>query len=133
MAAVLAACSPPQEEEQAGGLAPAEPADEPGHVLPPATDTFRYVGRWAESVEQCRKEAWTLTRDRLAAPEGIVCDFRSITKSPGGYAIDATCRVDGEEEDDDLILRFAESAKAMLVEGASSLPQTGLVYCGEAA
>jgi hypothetical protein len=146
-AAVLAACSPSSEEEtspspgtqavaepveEAGEHAGTETTGEPGTTLPPSDATFRYVGRWAESAEQCRSEAWTLTRDGLTAPDDVACDFTGIEKSPGGYAIDAMCAIDGEEEDDNITLRFAESAKAMLIEGAASLPETGLIYCGDA-
>lgn len=145
--AVLAACSPSPEGEAPSspdGQAAAEPTkeaterdgtestSEPGTVLPPADATFRYVGRWAESVEQCRSEAWILTLNRLTTPDDIACDFTGIEKSTGGYAIDAMCAIDGAEEDDNITLRFAESAKAMLVEGATTLPETGLIYCGEA-
>lgn len=144
-AAALAACSPSPEGETSPSpgaqTAPVEeakeagttPTGEPGTTLPSADATFRYVGRWAESAEQCRSEAWTLTRDALAAPDDIACDFTRIEKSPGGYAIDAVCAIDGTEEDDNITLRFAESARAMLVEGATTLPETGLIYCGEEA
>ena len=108
-----------------------ESTSAPGTTLPPSDATFRYVGRWAESAEQCRSEAWTLTRDGLTAPDDIACDFTRIEKSTGGYTIDAICAIDGAAEDDNIILRFAESAKAMLVEGAATLPETGLIYCGE--
>lgn len=142
---ILAACSPtsdegssPSSETQAAARSIEQPAPgpsgaqaKPGTTLPASDATFRYVGRWAESTQQCRDEAWTFTRDRLTAPDHVSCTFSGIEKSPGGYAIDAMCTTGGEEEEDNLVLRFAESAKAMLVEGASSLPETGLVYCGE--
>ena len=144
-AVALAACSPSPEGEappdaqaasdlveEAAGPAGATSTDEPGTALPPADAASRYIGRWAESAEQCRSEAWTLTRNRLTAPDDIACDFTRIEKSPGGYAIDAVCAIDGAEEDDSITLRFAESAKAMLVEGTATLPETGLIYCGEA-
>lgn len=139
--AALAACSPATDEEASpeSGAQAAVPAAEqpdadaeeagPGTSLPPSGATFRYIGRWAESVEQCRSEAWTFTSNRLTAPDDIACDFAQIEKSPGGYTIDATCMIEGEEEDNNITLRFAESAQAMLVEGATSLPETGLVYC----
>lgn len=138
-AAVLGACSPSPEDnappspDHSSASAPAEePAAEAptADALPPPGATFRYVGRWAESVEQCRSEAWTFTRDRVAAPDDIACDFAQIEKSPGGYTIDAICTTGGEEaQDNNITLRFAESAEAMLVEGATSLPETGLIHC----
>lgn len=144
-AAVVTACSPlPEDEAPPDAQTGSEPVEETGEhagrettgaagtTLPPSDATFRYVGRWAESAEQCRSEAWTLTRDGLTAPDDVACDFTGIEKSPGGYAIDAMCAIDGEEEDDNITLRFAESAKAMLVEGAATLPETGLIYCGDA-
>lgn len=140
-AAVLAACSPAGDEgasptsDTPATVPAAEQPDTdtadagPGTSLPPSDATFRYIGRWAESVEQCRSEAWIFTSNRLTAPDDISCDFAQIEKSSGGYTIDATCTIEGEEEDNNITLRFAESAQAMLVEGALSLPETGLVYC----
>ncbi len=142
MAAVLAACSPAADDKTAAQAAsPAteeSPATQPevdeeeagqAPALPPSDATFRYIGRWAESVDQCRNEAWTFTSNRLTAPEDISCEFMQIEKSPGGYAVDAVCTIEGEEEDNNITLRFAESAGAMLVEGATSLPETGLIPC----
>lgn len=146
--AVLAACSPPSDEDASSSdtrttiPAAREPAvGQPdaaateataGTTLPPPDAEYRYIGRWAETAAQCRGEAWTLTRDRLTAPDDIACAFGTVEQSPGGYTIDATCTIGGEEEDNTITLRFAESAKAMLVEGATSLPETGLIYCGDA-
>lgn len=136
LALALGACAQSEEElpQAPDEGVPAEtekPGTEPGTVLPPEGDMFRFVGRWAESVEMCREEPWTITSNRLTAPDEVACDLTRIEKSPGGYAIDARCTIEGETEDDNMVLRFAESAKAMLVEGASTLPDTGLVYCGE--
>lgn len=130
----LGACSPSPEDSPPPSPATqsaSQPAEEPAAAgaLPPSDATFRYVGRWAESAEQCRSEAWTFTRNRVVTPDETACEFARIEKSPGGYAIDAFCTIDGEGEDNNITLRFAESAEAMLVEGATSLPETGLVHC----
>lgn len=133
----LAACSGGSPDETAAQDASPEPAEtaspehDTGAALPPEGEMFRFVGRWAESVEMCREEPWTITSDRLTAPEDVACDLTRIEKSPGGYAIDARCTIDGETQDDHIVLRFAESAQALLVEGAETLPETGLIHCGE--
>ena len=46
-----------------------------------------------------------------------------LAESPGGYATDAQCSIEGEPEERYMV-------QAMLVEGASTLPDTGHVYCG---
>ena len=131
-AIALAACSsePGTEEPVAQDSAEAaEPAS--ADPRPGTRDAFRFAGRWAESVEMCRADPWTITRERLTAPGGVACDLTRIEEAPGGYAIDARCTDGGETHDDRIVLRFAESAQALLVEGASALPETGLIRCGE--
>ena len=46
-----------------------------------------------------------------------------LAESPGGYATDAQCSIEGEPEERYMV-------QAMLVEGASTLPDTGHVYFG---
>ena len=135
-AIALAACSGGADDENAAREVAPGPVEtvtpeSNASALPPEGETFRFAGRWAESVEMCREEPWTITSERLTAPEGAACDLTRIEKSPGGYAIDARCTIDGETRDDRIVLRFAESAQALLVEGAETLPETGLVRCAE--
>ena len=131
----LAACSDRAADENAAQDAPPEPVavttpeDDPD-TLAPEGENFRFAGRWAESVDMCDARPWTITRERLTAPEGVACDVTGIETAPGGYAIDARCTTEGETQDDHIVLRFAESAQALLVEGAETLPDTGLIRCG---
>ncbi|WP_374409279.1 hypothetical protein [Pelagerythrobacter sp.] len=133
----LAACSPPSDEPEKEAETSSEgegvsgPGSDAAPALPPEDELLRFTGRWAETVEMCREEPWTITSNRLTAPGDIACDLDRIEKSPGGYAITARCTIEGETQDDNFVLRFAESAQALLVEGATTLPATGLVHCDE--
>jgi hypothetical protein len=136
-ALALSACSPEASDEIAAPDVIPEPTESltpestTDAALPPDDETFRFAGRWAETVEMCREEPWTITGERLTAPGGAACGFTRMEESPGGYMIDARCTVDGETQDDRIVLRFAESAQALLVEGATTLPETGLIQCSE--
>jgi hypothetical protein len=98
--------------------------------LPPPNAGLRFVGRWAASQAECASKAWVFTRDRLSAAEGPNCTFYKVTSAPGGYDIAATCPAKKPVETDLIRLRFAESARAMLVESNAIAPM-GLVYCGK--
>ena len=138
----LAACSPraPTDEDRAPAAseapvtAPAAVASAPSSATAtPASATAepRYVGRWAAREDLCRTGAWTFTGDHLATAGEVSCDFTKVREVPGGYDIAATCTAEGPPRADTFTLRFAESAKAMLVEGSSVLADTGLIRCGE--
>ena len=102
---------------------------QPGGSLPPAGDGLRFVGLWASDAASCESRAWRFTADSLRTPAGSVCNFSSVTPVPGGYDIAARCTAEGPETDDEIEIRFAESAKAMLFE-SDAIADSGLVYCG---
>jgi hypothetical protein len=70
------------------------------------------------------------TRQRFELEDGPMCGFEDVQVIPGGYRIVANCKERGNSGPSTFTLRFAESAKAMLVEDLASLPDTGLIYCG---
>ena len=98
-------------------------------TLPPADAALRFVGKWATDKKYCASKPWTFTEKALSAADGPNCSFYKVTKVPGGYDVAAQCP-DKQPVHTDLIkLRFAESARAMLVE-SNAIEPTGLVYCG---
>jgi hypothetical protein len=99
-------------------------------TLPPADAALRFVGKWATSEKNCAAKPWSFTAKALTATDGPHCSFYKVTKMPGGYDIAAQCP-DKQPVHTDLIkLRFAESARAMLVE-SNAIEPTGLIYCGK--
>jgi hypothetical protein len=99
-------------------------------TLPPADAALRFVGKWATSEANCASKPWTFTEKAVSAADGPNCSFYKVTKVPGGYDVAAQCP-DKQPVHTDLIkLRFAESARAMLVESNAIEPK-GLVYCGK--
>lgn len=103
-------------------------SSEPGSSLPPEGG-LRFIGMWASEAENCGDLAWRFTRDELRTPAGSVCSFTNMETVDGGYDISARCTAEGPPEDDNLKIRFAESAKAMLFE-SESIADAGLIYCG---
>jgi hypothetical protein len=98
-----------------------------GAMHPDEAD-YRFAGRWAADERQCGTAAWRFTNSDLHAPGGAQCRFLDVRAVPGGYDVPARCTVNGEEQEDVLSLRFAESAGAMLFE-AGTIDDTGLVPC----
>jgi len=89
----------------------------------------RFVGKWAAKVSGCSTQAWRFTADSLRTPAGSQCTFRKVTEVAGGYDIAARCTAEGPPKNDTLMLRFAESAKALLFE-SKVISDAGLVRCG---
>jgi hypothetical protein len=99
-------------------------------TLPPADAALRFVGVWATSAANCASSPWTFTEKAVSAADGPNCSFYEVRKVPGGYDLAAQCP-DKQPVHTDLIkLRFAESARAMLVE-SNAIKPTGLIYCRE--
>ena len=98
--------------------------------LPPADAELRFVGLWATSEANCAAKGWRFTAHTLAAADGPNCSIYKVTKAPGGYDLAARCPAKKPNELDLIKLRFAESARAMLVESNAIKPM-GLIYCGK--
>jgi hypothetical protein len=103
------------------GEDPPRPGEEP--ELP------RFVGRWAATEAQCGQEAWRFTPTQLTTPAGSVCLFEEVRVAPGGYDIAARCTAEAPEREDEIRLRFPQSAGGMTFESAS-IADAGLVRCG---
>lgn len=99
-------------------------------ALPPASAALRFVGRWAKSPAECKTKPWIFTDKELTAVGGPHCSIYNIAKAPGGYNLAATCPAKVPVHTDMISIRFAESARAMLVESNAISPM-GLVYCGK--
>jgi hypothetical protein len=99
-------------------------------ALPPANAGLRFVGRWATSEANCAAQPWQFSADRLTATGGPHCSIYKVSEAPGGYDLAARCPAKKPNELDLIKLRFAESARAMLVE-SNAISPTGLIYCGK--
>lgn len=102
---------------------------EAGTSLPPAGAGLRFVGLWAAEPSFCADKAWRFTANSLHTPAGSVCQFSRVTPAAGGYDIEATCTAEGPPTGDELEIRFAESAQAMMFE-SDLIADAGLIYCG---
>ena len=126
------------ENTAAGAVAPAaesssqnaSTAENELGSLPPADAELRFVGLWATSEANCAAKGWRFTAHTLAAADGPNCSIYTVTKAPGGYDLAARCPAKKPNELDLIKLRFAESARAMLVESNAIKPM-GLIYCGK--
>ena len=131
-AANLAAPNPPTTAppaEPPGQPVAADTTTPPGE-LPSAASPTRYVGEWTAASLSCADPAWRFEADRLTTKGEVSCAFMQVTPAAGGYDIAARCLAEGEERASTLRLRFAESAKAMLVSGGPFSGKIGLTYCG---
>ena len=108
----------------AAAVQPAEAGD-----LPEPSDGLRFVGKWAPDQKSCESAAWQVTQTALHTPGGTHCSFNRVSEVPGGYDIQATCTAEAPPTSDTLKLRFAESAKAMLLE-SETVGDASLLFCG---
>jgi hypothetical protein len=125
-ALALVACQKPAPaaSDQAAAEAPPPVAPAPAPEAPP-----RYVGRWAASADLCQTGAWNFAERRLETAGEVACEFQQVTPNEGGYDIHAVCTAEGPPKPYELKLRFAQSAKALLVEGGP-FNDMGLIWCG---
>jgi hypothetical protein len=83
----LAACGRkaegPPPPPPIGGPPPAPPKPLP----PPAS----YIGRWAASAELCATGAWVFEADKVSTAGEVGCQFGSVSPTPTGYVINASC------------------------------------------
>lgn len=99
-------------------------------ALPPADAALRFVGTWAKSRSECASAGWHFTADKMVVAGGPSCSLYKVSKVPGGYDLAAQCPEKKPDPTDLIKLRFAESARAMLVESNAIAPM-GLIYCGK--
>lgn len=97
--------------------------------LPPVGAGPRFVGNWAADQKSCEASPWQFTASALHSPKGTDCSFNQVTEVPGGYDVLAMCTARGPATAESIQIRFAESAKAMLIK-SKSVGDTGLVFCG---
>jgi hypothetical protein len=117
--------------------APPEPAPapaatiKPGQGLPPASSPKRFIGRWAAAETACGHAAWDFTATDINTAGEVSCKIDKVTRTAtSGYDLDVTCTAEAPPEKSVLHLTFAESAKAMMVEGGPFSGSVGLIYCG---
>jgi hypothetical protein len=123
--------SGPASESNRTGEAQANPAvgNKLG-TLPSSDAALRFVGEWATSEANCASKPWRFSADTLDATDGPKCSIYKVSKVPGGYDLAAECPAKKPLPTDLIKLRFAESARAMLVESNAIAPM-GLIYCGK--
>jgi hypothetical protein len=97
--------------------------------LPKPGIGLRFVGKWAANEKSCQSDFWHFTETTLRTPAGYSCSLDRVTEVSGGYDVQATCTAQGPPAADTLKLRFAESAKALLLQ-SKALGDTALIFCG---
>jgi hypothetical protein len=97
--------------------------------LPPPGAGPRFVGNWAADQKSCEASPWRFTASAVHTPKDADCSFKQVTEVPGGYDIQAMCTAKEPPASETISIRFAESAKAMLIK-SQSLGDIGLVFCG---
>ena len=120
--------APPVQTTSAEPVAPA--VSPPGAALPPPSAEPRYAGLWAVDAQACADPAWRFEARRLSTKGEVSCDFDAVRRTAAGYEIDATCVAQAPPQKHRLTLTFAESAKAMLVDGGPFGAPVGLIWCG---
>jgi hypothetical protein len=123
--------APPPTRTEPPNAQPAATA-KPGASLPPASAAYRYIGRWAADVAACPQGAWRFEERKLTTAGEVACTFDKVARTAAGYDIAATCTAEAPPAPYRLSLTFAESAKAMLVEGGPFDGPIGLIWCGVA-
>lgn len=87
----LAACQRraegPPPPPPIGGPPPAPPKPLP----PPAS----YIGRWAATAELCTTGAWVFETDKVSTAGEVGCQFGTVSPTPTGYQIAASCTAEG--------------------------------------
>lgn len=101
----------------------------PGTALPPATDAYRYLGRWAATPILCRDSIWRFETRKLSTAGATTCKFETVAAVPTGYEMPAVCESDGRKTEQQLKLHFNEYTRTMRVEGQTVGP-VDLIYCG---
>jgi hypothetical protein len=143
--ALVACRREPSQETPAGPVeGTANAANATGEVLPepdinasleaigalhPDEAHDRFVGRWAAEQSLCENAAWRFTESELRTPDGSVCRFNDVRAVAGGYDIAARCTTQEPEQDDELRIRFPESASDAMLFEAESIPDEGLIPC----
>lgn len=127
----IAACdrAGPPAPEVAGPPAPAVGAAP--DVTAPAPEALFFVGRWAADASMC-DDPWIITAQALTTPGHVVCSLEQVTRSPQGLEAQATCTAEGPPAPWRLHFAYAQSARALLVEGGP-FADIGLVRCEGAA
>jgi hypothetical protein len=116
------------DPEAAAQVGEAEPL--PHTLPPPSADTPRYVGLWATTQEGCAEPAWRWEAERVTTRGEVSCNFDSVEQTPTGYALQSTCYAEAPPAPYTIQLSFAESARAMMIDGGPWSAPTSLVYCG---
>lgn len=127
MAMAIAACS--EQAERPATVAPAvtQPPAEP----PPAAAAPSYEGRWAVALAACQDGGWEFTKDRVGTAGEVSCEFKRVTPTAAGYAIDAQCTAQAPPELKSFTLTFAGvgPAETMTVAGGPWSAPVALVRC----
>jgi len=122
----LAACGPAAERSPSA-VAPPRAVEEPAPEPAPARPFF--VGRWAARPALCADGAWVIDEHELSTAGEVHCRFERTTPIQSGFEVEAVCTAEGPPEPHRLRFAYAQSARALLVEGGP-FADAGLVRCG---
>ncbi|GEM_PF-1260160 len=86
-----------------------------------------YEGQWAADAALCKSAVWTIQAHALHAPDGSTCQFEDVSGT-GPVSVRAQCTMAGRQSAQTLSMAYAESAQALLIEGAP-FGHVALVSC----
>lgn len=109
-----------------GGLASCTPSLDTPPPAPPEGQPF-FVGEWAATEAMCN-DPWVITAIDLVTPGAVACTFDAVTATTTGYDVAAMCTAEAPPAPYTLRFSYAQSAQALLIEGAPFEP-IGLVAC----
>ncbi|MFC3077219.1 hypothetical protein ACFODL_03845 [Phenylobacterium terrae] len=125
----LAACErgeapAPEAQRPAATAPPAPAAAAPGGLAP---EELFFVGRWAADAKMCG-DPWIITAQELNTPGHVVCKFEQVSRTAQGLEAASTCTAEGPPEPRRLRFAYAQSARALMIEGGP-FNDIGLVRC----
>ena len=94
--AVLSVLSRAACQRKAEGPPPPPPIGAPPPAPPqPAPTQASFIGRWAATSDLCATGAWVFDADRVSTAGEVGCQFGSVSPTPTGYVIKASCTAEG--------------------------------------
>ncbi len=114
---LVAACDSAPEPAPAEKAAAPVPAAEPAVPLPPPP---RYVGRWAESADQCTTGWWRFWNDELLTGGDMRCDILPGDAASADERRRLVCQAEGKWTREEWTLAYpAEGTMTVSRDGAA--------------
>ena len=87
----VAACG-----RKAEGPPPPPPVGGPPPAPPkPLPSPASYIGHWAANAGLCATGAWVFEADKVSTAGEVSCQFGSVSPTPTGYQMTASCTAEG--------------------------------------